>query len=161
MRGLLTAAGLSLVTTAGASAAASPSGIAVSNAWSRVTPIATIPAVVYLSVTDSGAPDKLVGASSPIAQSATLHLSHMVNGLMVMDPVEDLPVSAGHPITLSPNGYHIMLNGLSGQLTVGETFPLTLNFAQAGKVRVRVTVQPMSYMPPSSADGSGMAGMKM
>jgi hypothetical protein len=141
--------------------AAAPTGIAVSDAWSRVTPVTTIPAVVYLTVTDSGAPDALTGASSPIAQTATLHQSHMVNGMMVMDPVAALPVSAGHPVSLSPDGYHIMLEGLSRQLTAGETFPLTLTFAHARAVTVTVTVEPMSYVPPSSGDGSGMSGMKM
>ena len=70
-------------------------------------------------------------------------------------------MSPGHPLSLSPNGYHIMLEGLSGQLTAGEAFPLTLTFAGAGKVTVTVTVEPMSYVPPPPAEPGGMPGMKM
>ena len=137
--------------------AADPAGITVTGAWSRVTPIATIPAVIYLTVTDSGAADSLIAAETPIAQSASLHLSHLVNGLMVMDPVATLPVSAAQPLSLSPDGYHIMLDGLTHPLAVGETFPLTLTFTHAGKITVTVTVQPMTYVPPAAA----MPGMKM
>ncbi|MCB8881801.1 copper chaperone PCu(A)C [Acidisoma cellulosilytica] len=161
MAGLSMAAGfLSLAVTIPAFAADS-TGIVVTAAWSRITPIATIPAVVYLTVTDSGAPDQLTAAATPIAQTASLHQSHLVNGLMVMDPVTDLPVSSGHPLMLSPDGYHIMLEGLSHSLTVGETFPLTLTFAHAGPVKVTVTVQPMTYMPPAPIGAPAMSGMKM
>lgn len=136
--------------------------LTVTGAWSRVTPIATIPAVVYLTVTDTGAPDELTGVSTPVARSASLHKSHMVNGLMVMDPVAALPVTPGQPLILSPDGYHVMLDGLSQQLTVGEQFPLTLTFAHAGPITVTVTVQPMTYTPPAAVPApGGMAGMKM
>ena len=157
--GLLTAAGcLSSAVAIPAIAA----DITVTGAWSRVTPIATIPAVVYLTVTDTGAPDQLTAVSTPIAQSASLHQSHIVNGLMVMDAVGSLPVAPGQPIVLSPDGYHVMLEGLSQPLTVGEQFPLTLTFAHAGSITVMVTVQPMIYLPPAAAPASGgMAGMKM
>lgn len=154
------AAGLSMAGVMPA-VAADPVAMAVAGAWSRVTPVATIPAVVYLTVTDSGAPDQLTGASTPIAQSATLHQSHLVNGLMVMDPVSNLPVSADHPLALSPDGYHIMLEGLTHTLTVGETFPMTLTFAHAAPVTVTVTVQPMTYTPPAPSAAGSMAGMKM
>jgi copper(I)-binding protein len=141
--------------------AADSTGIAVTGAWSRVTPVATIPAVVYLTVADSGVADQLIAAATPIAQSASLHQSHLVNGMMVMDPVASLPVSAGHPLILLPDGYHIMLEGLSHSLAVGGQFPLTLTFAHAGEVTVTVTVQPMTYMPPAPAGSGAMSGMKM
>lgn len=153
------AAAVALCAYAGPAAAAD--GLSVGPAWSRAAPITTIPAVVYLTVTDYGAPDVLLGAASPIAQSATLHQSHMVNGLMVMDPVRTLPVEPGRPIILAPGGYHIMLEGLRRPLAQGETFPLTLTFAHAGPVSVTVTVEPMTYMPPADPAGSTMAGMKM
>lgn len=158
--GFLTAAACLSLTVAVPAIAAD---ITVTAAWSRVTPIATIPAVVYLIVTDTGAPDQLAAVATPIAQSASLHQSHMVNGLMVMDAVGSLPVAPGQPLILSPDGYHIMLGGLSHALMVGEQFPLTLTFAHAGTITVTVTVQPMTYLPqaaPASASG-GMPGMKM
>jgi copper(I)-binding protein len=82
----------------------------------------------------------------------------MVNGLMVMDAVASLPVAPGQPLILSPDGYHVMLEGLSQPLAVGEQFPLTLTFAHAAPITVTVTVQPMAYLPPASG---GMPGMKM
>jgi copper(I)-binding protein len=131
--------------------------IAVTGAWSRVTPSAASAGVVYLTITDSGAPDTLLGATTPLAKAADLHQSRMANGIMEMDAVARLPVAAGKPLAFAPGGYHIMLTGLAHTLDAGQRFPLTLTFAHAGAVTVEVTVEPMSYMPPAS----GMAGMKM
>ena len=44
-------------------------------------------------------------------------------------------------VTLEPGGYHIMLIGLTEDLTDGMTFDLTLTFEKAGDVVVPVTVQ--------------------
>jgi copper(I)-binding protein len=129
-----------------------------SQAWSRVTASAGSAGVVYLTLTDSGAADRLVSASTPVAAQATLHVSKMENGVMVMAATGPLPISAVKPLHFAPDGNHIMLTGLTHALDVGEHFPLTLTFAHAAPVTVTVTVQPMSYMP---ADAGGMAGMKM
>lgn len=42
---------------------------------------------------------------------------------------------------LAPGGYHVMLIGLTGDLTEGMTFDLTLTFEKAGDVIIPVTVQ--------------------
>lgn len=141
------------------------SSITVSHAWSRVTAVAAMPAVVYLTVTESAASDRLVAAASPVARKASLHVSRMVNGVMEMDPVPSLPVAPGQPLRLAPGGYHIMLEGLAHPLAAGSHFPLTLSFAKAGKVTVTVTVEPMSFVPPGGAaegkEDDAMGGMKM
>jgi periplasmic copper chaperone A len=131
--------------------------ITVSGAWSRVTPSAGSAAVVYLTVTDSGAPDTLLGAITPVAQTAALHQSRMANGMMEMDAVGKLAVAPGKPLAFAPGGYHIMLTGLAHALDAGDHFPITLTFAHAGAVTAEVTVQPMSYAPPAAA----MGGMNM
>lgn len=131
--------------------------IAVTGAWARVTPSADSPGVVYLTITDTGAADTLVAASTPVAKSADLHQSKMANGMMEMDAVKDLSVAPDKPLSFAPDGYHIMLMGLTHSLAVGEHFPITLTFAHAGPVTVEVTVQPMSYVPAAG----DMGGMKM
>ena len=97
--------------------------------------------VVYLTITDTGAPDRLTGASSPVAAKATLHESTDDHGVMKMRPVAALPVQPGKPVKLAPGGYHIMLEGLKQPLQPGETFPVTLTFANAGTITATATVQ--------------------
>ena len=56
---------------------------------------------------------------------------------------------------LKPGSYHVMLMGLKKPLTVGETFPLVLNFEKAGKVPVTVKVEPLGAAEPDGAGGMG------
>jgi copper(I)-binding protein len=114
--------------------------IQVENAWSRGA-AAGGTGVVYLTVTDSGAPDRLTGAASPVAASAALHESINDNGIRKMRPVASLPVESGKTLKLSPGGYHIMLEGLKQALTAGQSFPVTLSFEKAGPIVATVSVR--------------------
>ncbi len=122
-------------------AAGAQGGLKVENAWSRPAMAGRV-GVAYLTVTDTGAPDRLTGASSPAAARVELHQSMTANGVASMRSVATLPVAPGKPAVLAPGGYHLMLIGLKQALTVGESFPLTLDFATAGAVTTTVTVRP-------------------
>jgi copper(I)-binding protein len=143
-----------------AAARADDMSLMASGAWSRPTASAAMAGVVYVTVTDSGAPTTLVSVSTPIAAQAEMHQSLMQNGMMEMLPVKSLPIAPGAPIMFSPGGYHIMLTGLTQPLSAGQTFPLTLTFADGGKVTTKVIVQSMTAGAPASGLGS-MNGMKM
>src|ERR1700704_5761757 len=89
-------------------AMAQQDGIRVENAWSRVAmPGGT--GVVYLTITDSGAPDRLMSIDAPVAAKAELHESFTEHGVAKMRGVATLPVAPGAPVTLAPGGRHIML----------------------------------------------------
>jgi copper(I)-binding protein len=152
----LTAIGL-LALGAMTAAQAEDMSLMASGAWSRPTASAAMAGVVYLTITDSGAPTTLVSVSTPIAAQAEMHQSLMQNGMMEMLPVKSLPIAPGTPITFSPGGYHIMLTGLTQALAAGQSFPLTLTFADGGRVTTTVTVQPMTADAPAAT----MGGMKM
>src|SRR3954447_20696069 len=53
---------------------AQQNGVAIENAWSRAS-MAGRTGVVYLTITDTGAPDRLTSVASPAATTATLHES--------------------------------------------------------------------------------------
>lgn len=127
--------------------------IVVTDAWARMTSGPAMPAIIYLTVTDHGGPDQLIAVSSPVAKHASLHRNHMVNGVMVMDPVASLPVSADQPLWLAPGGYHVMLEGLVHPLDAETHVRLTLTFAKAGPISVDVTVRSMGYIPPGCPSG--------
>jgi len=136
--------------------------IRVENAWSRVATGRT--GVVYLMITDTGAPDRLTGASSPIAASAELHESFTDHGVAKMRSVAALPVETGKTVALAPGATHIMLTGVKQPLNQGDHFPVTLYFEKAGSVTTTVTVQraggsmPMGHDAPS---GMHMQNMPM
>ena len=153
MRHAIRLAGLLTVAMAGSAQAAD---IRIEDAWSRPA-LAGRTGVVYLTVKDAGAPDKLTGANTPIASLAQLHESFVDNGVAKMRAVPSLLVGPDKPVTLAPNGYHIMLMGLRQALQPGDTFPVTLTFANAGAVATTVTVR----SPGSAMSHSDMGGMNM
>jgi copper(I)-binding protein len=119
---------------------AQTNGITIENAWSRPA-LAGRAGVVYLTVKDSGQPDSLTGASSPVAARAELHESFTENGVSKMRPAGPVQIEPGKSVRLTPGGMHIMLMGLKEPLKAGETFPVTLTFAKAGEVTTNAKVE--------------------
>jgi hypothetical protein len=139
-------------------ALAQQGGIRVENAWSRPA-MQGGTGVVYLTITDSGAPDRLTTIAAPVATKAELHESFTEQGVAKMRGVATLPMVPGTPVTLAPGGYHIMLMGLKQQLKEGDSFPVTLSFDHSVPVTATVTVRRMSGAVPKGGDAMG--GMPM
>jgi copper(I)-binding protein len=135
---------------------APPSGITISEAWSRATPPGASTGVVYLTITDAGPADALIAVSAPVAAKAAVHESKTVNGVMQMQPVDSLAVDANLPVRLAPNGYHVMLEGLMHPLKAGDHFPVTLTFEHAGEITATVHVQALGAAGPAAHDMDGM-----
>ncbi len=148
MKNLLTFT--ALLSVLAATTAASPPAISVSNAWARATIGASTTGAAYLTVTDNGGADSLIGAATPVAASATLHQTTTDNGIKRMRPVPSLPLEAGKSVTFAPGGYHIMLMGLTHKLKAGEQFPLTLTFTHAPPLTVQVQVTRVGAAAPST-----------
>jgi hypothetical protein len=112
-------------------------GVAVHDAWTAPNKDAT---AVYLTLDNTGRDDRLIGASTSIA--ATTSLMGTDNG--VSHSAEDteavrLEVPAG-TTELHPGGPHLMLQGLTRELTPGDTFVLRLDFTHAGPLEATVEV---------------------
>src|ERR1700688_1344038 len=152
MKHMILAAALLVATPALAQA---PS-VQVQNAWARATTPHAMSGGIFLTLTDHGAPDHLIGVSTPAAATPQLPQSVAAQGVMKMNEVPSLDLPPGKPVELKPGGYHIMLTGLKGQLKPGDTFPVTLTFNKAPPVTVTVTVG------AAGASGPAMMGtMKM
>ena len=156
MRPLLAAV---LIAIAHIAAFADEPGIQIDHVWSRAA-MAGHEGVVYMIITDTGAPDTLTGVSTPVATKAELHQSFDDHGVMKMRPVAALPIEPGKPMTLAPGGYHIMLMGLKQPLKQGDNFPVTLSFAKAGPLTASVTVEKAGAAMPSTDQGD-MGNMPM
>lgn len=69
------------------------------------------------------------------------HATGDMSDEMTMRPVESIVLSAGETVMLMPGGFHIMLLDLAAPLEVGQTFDITLTFANAGSKVVTVEVR--------------------
>lgn len=110
--------------------------------------------VAYMKIENKGqSDDALLSASSPVAASVEVHNMSMEGDVMKMRALDQLDIKAGSKVEMKPgNGYHIMLLGLKKPLKNGDTFPLTLSFKKAGKVKVSVHVEDIA-MPAKPMHG--------
>jgi copper(I)-binding protein len=115
--------------------------------WARATPGHAENGAVYLTIISPTA-DRLTAASSPVAKKVELHTMSMQGGVMKMRPLAAIVIPAGQPVTLSPGGIHMMLEGLTQPLREGQPFPLTLSFDHAGPQQVTVAIEKAGAMGP-------------
>lgn len=155
-RSLIALAAIAAVTVAYAAAAGEAytlGDLKIDHPWARASAGAAAAGAAYMQISTRGATtDRLVGASTPVAGKAELH-THLAEGdVMRMRPVESITIEPGKPATLEPGGLHIMLIDLKAPLKEGESFPLTVTFADAGAVTVEVDVESVAAPGPAGHD---------
>lgn len=137
---------LLLALTPAAAAAQAPR---VEAAWSRATPGTGAPGVAYATiVNEGGAPDRLVGVSSPIAAAAELHVSVVEGTVATMRPVSAVDLAPGQRLELKPGGLHVMLVGLRQPLRQGDRVPLVFTFEKGGRVEAAAEILPPGARGP-------------
>ena len=105
------------------------------------------------------AADRLIAASTPVADSVQIHTMKMDGDVMRMREIAALEVGSGQTVSMgraSPEGVHLMLMGLKQPLKEGEHFPLTLQFERAGQLPVTVTVTREARGQPAHDAGESM-----
>jgi copper(I)-binding protein len=123
--------------------AAEIASLRVADAWARPTIGQGRTTAAYMTIANQGATgDVLKSARTPKAKAVEMHQTTMsADGIMQMRKVEGgLPIEAGASLVFEPGGTHLMLVGLEDALEAGEELMLTLEFAHAGAVDVRVPV---------------------
>ena len=144
-------------------------GIEIDGAWARTSPAMVDTGAAYMKMTAAEA-DALVSASVDASVAGTVEIHEVVpvdtgmaddsmtddsigdhsmsddsiaEGMeaMMMQEIEELTLPAGELVSLEPGGCHIMLFDLPDPLETGETFDLTLTFANAGELVVSVEVR--------------------
>lgn len=126
-----------------AAALAQVSALTASDAWVRVTPGVDV-AAAYLTLHNGGSrPVTVTAVSSPLASSAMIHETRIVNGESTMRPHEQLRLAPGETVQLAPGGLHIMLH-LNGRApTPGQSVPLTLQLQDGTTLAVSARVRPL------------------
>lgn len=143
---------IALILAAPLAACAQPSGPEITDVWARDTVGGTANAAVFMTIASPDA-DRLVAASAPVAKRTDLMTMHGGSSAMAMSYVEAIDIPAGETVSLNPTGLHVWLDDLNEPLKAGETFPLTLEFAKAGRREVTVSV----IAPAAAAPGAAMA----
>lgn len=97
----------------------------VEEPWVRATVAQQASTGAFMRITSS-TDSKLVAVKSPVAATVQIHQSSMLNDVMSMKEVPDVALPAGEAVQIQPEGYHIMLINLKGQIKAGDQVPLTL-----------------------------------
>ena len=136
--------------------------ITIEGQWARTSPAMASMGAAYMDITSSEG-DQLVGVSVPASIAARAEIHEMVPaevpmddsmdesmddgememdmGAMVMQQIMALDLPAGETVNLEPGGYHVMLIDLAEPLAEGDTFNVTLDFAEADDLTVEVVVR--------------------
>ena len=120
--------------------------VKVTKAWTRATAPGQDSAAIQLTIT-SRKDATLVGVASGSALGGELHTMVMENGVMKMRAIESLPLPAKTPVTLGPDGNHLMLIGLKNPLKAGHKLPFALKVqfsnGRTSFVRALAIIKPM------------------
>jgi len=115
--------------------------ISVHQPWARASILASRPAAAYLTILNKDdRPVTLVALETPAAGRAEVHQTIKQGDFMKMVPAGPIEVPAGGSVHMEPGGYHVMLMDLERPIEKGETFTLTLHFANASPIAISVPV---------------------
>lgn len=103
---------------------------------------------VFLTITNTGGPDRLVSARSLVAQR--VRLDHAVADA-------GLPIPAQSEPELAPDGAFILMDGIHGDQQQGRMIPITLRFEQAGEIRSQARL--MAPLKRGNATEFGLSGL--
>ncbi|MFN8653385.1 MAG: copper chaperone PCu(A)C [Gemmatimonadales bacterium] len=108
--------------------------VVIDNAFA-FEPITAASGAAYFTVHNHGAAaDTILEASSPVTKAASFHGSNMGH-LMALE------IPAGGSVELKPGGTHLMLTDFSPPPVAGDSLTLSLKFAHAGTVTLKVPVR--------------------
>jgi copper(I)-binding protein len=145
-------------------AGCSPTGeLSIKEQWARPGMLGANSAIYFILDNPSNQADTLLSAKTDVAAVVELHETMMmaaeetdkpVEGsehgqgkgmeggeVMKMMPQENVPVPAQSQVEFKPGGLHVMLIDLQRELSVGDTFQVTLVFQNAGEMQLEVTVK--------------------
>ncbi|MBU3694954.1 MAG: copper chaperone PCu(A)C [Rhodocyclaceae bacterium] len=113
----------------------------VREAWAHATATAQPVGAGFATITNTGAADRLLGATCTCAQSVEIHSMSMDGGVMKMRKLDGIDIPAKGTVTLEPGAAHLMLIGLKAPFAEGQEVPVELRFDKAGTVKATIKVR--------------------
>lgn len=96
----------------------------------------------YMTITNTGTTDdRLVEARADFPRVEVHEILRDGDVMQMRQLEQGLIIPAGEAVTLEPGGYHVMYMGVTDNFEVGDEFPLTLVFEQAGEIEVTIKVE--------------------
>ena len=144
---------VTLLAACGPSPQSATAEVEISRPWARATAAGLETGGVFLTIRNrGGSSDRLVGGSSPAAQSVEIHAMSMDGAVMRMRQQQAVDIPAATSVELAPGGTHLMLVGLKAPLNQGKTVPVSLEFEKAGRKTVEVRVRAIGSTGPRDDD---------
>ncbi|MBM3906617.1 MAG: copper chaperone PCu(A)C [Gemmatimonadetes bacterium] len=125
----------------GAESPAPPAKLSAQDAWARAADSGMVTAVYLVLRNPEAAGVTLTAASSPWAESVTLHMTHEMNGMVHMMPIDSAPVAPGDSVVFAEGGRHLMVSGLRRKLAAGDSLPLVLEFSGGRSLELKAAVR--------------------
>ena len=116
----------------------------------------------FLTITNAGGDDRLVGVSADaISAHGEIHDMEMVGDVMKMRELTDgLPIPAGETVELVPGGKHLMFMELKQPLLAGDMLQVKLTFEKAGEVELPMVVISREAADAMKGDAGGHGDKK-
>jgi periplasmic copper chaperone A len=146
---------------AGAMALAVPAfaaeGITISDAYARASTAMSMSGAAFMVIENhTDADDRLVSASSEVAERVELHTHIETDGVMRMVEVEEgFVIPAGGSHVLQRGGDHVMFLGLREAFEHGESISVTLTFETAGDIVIEIPIDLERGVDHGMQHGSG------
>jgi copper(I)-binding protein len=133
----------------------------IDNPWSRAIPKGASVAAGYMTIKNTGTePDRLLSASTPVADKIEIHEMTMDHDVMKMRPIRGgLEIAPGATVELKPNSSHLMIMNVRKPIEKGKPFAASLTFEKAGTVNVEFTVEDIGAQSPATETMPNMPHM--
>lgn len=119
----------------------------IESAYVRAVPPGQINSAAFMQLKNTGTQEiSLIAASGDVAKNVELHTHIQDDGVMKMRQISQINLPAGAPVTLQPGGMHIMLIGLTRNLTAGENIDLALKFSDGTEQTLQIPVKEIMPM---------------
>jgi len=144
-----------LAALAGLFAMPAMADVLATEGWARATVPGTKVAAGYLVLTNKGEKERsLLRIESPLCDIVRIHLSSVDNqGVARMWPVGKLALQPGEIVRFSPNGLHVMLEGIKAPFKTGDKVPLKLQFdGGEPEITVLLDVRALTDAAPAPAN---------
>ncbi len=115
--------------------------LSIEAAWGRPALSGNNAAAYFIINNATPESDRLLSASSSIAEFTEVHLSLMQDGNMIMQQQDSVDIPANSQLEFKPKDLHIMFINLKNDLNIGDDYELTLHFEKAGAITITVPVK--------------------
>ena len=142
MRPVLPLAALALALACGARTAIRAGELRIEPGYANVAPTGDGGTAYFVMRNTGDVPDTLTSVSVAGASGARIHTMARTGGMERMTPLDPAIVPAKGALPLAPGAAHLMFEGLSRPIRIGDTVVVRLGFARNGSAELRLAVRP-------------------